>query len=384
MALSAATGIPVEILSMKSTIDQYSVAQRISWASTRDTTRVEDAAYCLLGILEVNMPLIYGEGAMAFRRLQEEIVKRSNDLTVFAWNPRPWEQVDEHCSLLAASPANFLNSGEIVAWKIYNYNPEFAITNKGLRIEDHLCLVETTPNEGQAKYDYVFQVGVGAFYSSAEEYLQVGIHLRKVGAGLFLRQSRELKFTESKELLKLPVTLQSTFYIMTNASIPDNTTLSRFRVRGAQVSLQYKINNLIPEVLWDTHDCLFFVDYPQFVRAIEFKANLNGRTVRFVVLCDYESKIFNSRRCYIFEAEKFAAQTAGLFRRREFNRSLQWSDLLLDYQELLGLGSQVDVTVNGVSFTLTVGFDFEKVVVFGNQVGMHRLRLDVKNTSAVQ
>ena len=56
----------------------------MSWAAHRQTTRVEDMAYCLLGIFEFNMPLIYGEGMKAFRRLQGEIVKRNNDLTIFA------------------------------------------------------------------------------------------------------------------------------------------------------------------------------------------------------------------------------------------------------------------------------------------------------------
>ncbi|KAK0614948.1 hypothetical protein B0T17DRAFT_592806 [Bombardia bombarda] len=41
------------------------VAERMSWAANRETTRTEDAAYCLLGIFKVHMPLIYGEGRRA-------------------------------------------------------------------------------------------------------------------------------------------------------------------------------------------------------------------------------------------------------------------------------------------------------------------------------
>ena len=62
------------------------VAQRMSWASDRTTTRPEDIAYCLLGLFGVNMPLIYGEGANAFMRLQEEIARISSDFTLLAWN----------------------------------------------------------------------------------------------------------------------------------------------------------------------------------------------------------------------------------------------------------------------------------------------------------
>lgn len=47
----------------------------MAWAAHRRTTLVEDEAYCLLGLFNVNMPLLYGEGSRAFRRLQEEIQK---------------------------------------------------------------------------------------------------------------------------------------------------------------------------------------------------------------------------------------------------------------------------------------------------------------------
>jgi hypothetical protein len=48
----------------------------MSWAESRETTRQEDKAYSLLGIFDVYMPLIYGEGREnAFKRLREEINK---------------------------------------------------------------------------------------------------------------------------------------------------------------------------------------------------------------------------------------------------------------------------------------------------------------------
>jgi hypothetical protein len=56
----------------------------MSWASNRETKRFEDIAYSLLGILDINMPLLYGEGVKAFQRLQEEIMKRSDDHSILA------------------------------------------------------------------------------------------------------------------------------------------------------------------------------------------------------------------------------------------------------------------------------------------------------------
>ncbi|KAI0767520.1 hypothetical protein C8Q74DRAFT_1204091, partial [Fomes fomentarius] len=69
-------------------VDVVSVAQRMQWASARETTRIEDEAYSLMGIFNVHMATIYGEGRHAFIRLQEEILKHTNDQSIFAWGPR--------------------------------------------------------------------------------------------------------------------------------------------------------------------------------------------------------------------------------------------------------------------------------------------------------
>ena len=61
------------------------VARIMSWAANRTTTRIEDRAYSLMGLLDVKMPMLYGEGKMAFHRLQLEIIRSSNDQSIFAW-----------------------------------------------------------------------------------------------------------------------------------------------------------------------------------------------------------------------------------------------------------------------------------------------------------
>ena len=61
------------------------IAERMRWASFRTASRVEDEAYSLLGLFDVSMPLLYGEGSRAFRRLQIEILRESSDESVFAW-----------------------------------------------------------------------------------------------------------------------------------------------------------------------------------------------------------------------------------------------------------------------------------------------------------
>ena len=80
--ISTATTIPPHHIVSYS---HCSVAQKMSWAAHRVTTCLEDQAYCLLGLFDISMPLLYGEGPKAFERLQGEILKLSDDETIFAW-----------------------------------------------------------------------------------------------------------------------------------------------------------------------------------------------------------------------------------------------------------------------------------------------------------
>jgi hypothetical protein len=71
------TGIAIQAL-QGLTLSQFTITERMSWAEKRKTKREEDGAYSLLGIFDIHMPLIYGEGKnKAFIRLREEIDKAS-------------------------------------------------------------------------------------------------------------------------------------------------------------------------------------------------------------------------------------------------------------------------------------------------------------------
>jgi hypothetical protein len=72
------TGLALRAL-QGSALFEFSIDERMSWAEKREIKREEDKAYSLLGIFDVHMPLIYGEGMKnAFRRLREEIDKCSS------------------------------------------------------------------------------------------------------------------------------------------------------------------------------------------------------------------------------------------------------------------------------------------------------------------
>ena len=78
----------------------------MSWASFRKTTRVEDIAYSLLGIFDVHMPLIYGEGHQAFMHLQWAILERRIDLSILFWSPDRWDR-EKPLPVFAPGPGLF-------------------------------------------------------------------------------------------------------------------------------------------------------------------------------------------------------------------------------------------------------------------------------------
>ncbi|KAK8040924.1 HET domain-containing protein [Apiospora phragmitis] len=109
------TTIHRKALQDSSTIFSFSIAQRMSWAADRRTTVPKDMAYCLLGIFDINMPMLYGQGQKAFLKLQEEIIKISDDESILAWN-RTDLSLDP-TSGLAWSPAAFKACGDICRYE---------------------------------------------------------------------------------------------------------------------------------------------------------------------------------------------------------------------------------------------------------------------------
>lgn len=107
--ISDITGIRLQIL-MGTNLAVCCAAEKMSWASTRETTRPEDVAYCLLGLFGVNMPLLYGEGSTkAFIRLQKEILAQEPEYSLLAWSgPRTqWRVSVDPAPALAVRPQQF-------------------------------------------------------------------------------------------------------------------------------------------------------------------------------------------------------------------------------------------------------------------------------------
>ncbi|KAL1856405.1 hypothetical protein Daus18300_010777 [Diaporthe australafricana] len=130
-------GVPMSNgLSVYQCLSRASVAERMSWAARRRTTRPEDLAYCLLGIFDIHIPMLYGEGLHAFQRLQEEIMKVTDDTSLFAWGlGRMWNS-SESSSILAPAPEYFEHCSDIEIMDLVDFKrPSFHMSQQGLVVD---------------------------------------------------------------------------------------------------------------------------------------------------------------------------------------------------------------------------------------------------------
>ncbi|KAI1050328.1 hypothetical protein LB506_002020 [Fusarium annulatum] len=193
--LESLTGIPSSVLEYKSDIAAIPVAQRMSWAARRETTRVEDIAYCLLGIFDVNMPLLYGEGPKSFFRLQEEITKNYDDLSLFAWKQDSSSYgIGVLRGCFANSPAEFVHWLNIeIMDKFFESGME--VTSKNVQMDSRVLRQEDHPVDTGQGVDCILDLGIR---DPDDENNSLGILLKSSGRGnTYFR-------LKPYELIKLP------------------------------------------------------------------------------------------------------------------------------------------------------------------------------------
>lgn len=199
--LQEITGIERRYLARPELIQNASIAQRMSWASRRVTTREEDAAYCLLGIFDVNMPLLYGEGKKAFMRLQLEIIKFKSDESIFAWKNTS-TNVSAPYGLLAPEPTVFAHSGRVVNFHLESRLP-FSMTNQGLELRIPAGQAPVPGKHGPQRHnDYAavniqipknvpsrpFQLACGYFSAGSKTQAEREVEARRMPIELQLRK----------------------------------------------------------------------------------------------------------------------------------------------------------------------------------------------------
>lgn len=295
----------LDALDIRDLLDAIPVGRRMSWAAGRQTTRPEDVAYCLLGLFQINMPMLYGEGGeRAFIRLQEEIMRDSNDLSLFAWRST---DSPESRGILARSPDEFGGLSGLKLERDIKFNPDFSMSNKGLRIKTSLepcanrrvgeimmplyCYDE---NDNEIRVGYVPRIGV---------------YLMHIGASVYVRTSPgELAPTSSSrsgssgDTIFISKRVQRAVNTVVHDELAGRIGLDLkavyFRIPGINAQIQSehhvapKLVEVEPKDLWDAHNNLFLTrDLRNFTAFLKFQIRgLGNFTGEFVVACGFSEK----------------------------------------------------------------------------------------------
>jgi hypothetical protein len=327
-----------------------SVGARMSWASKRKTKRKEDMAYCLLGIFDINMPLIYGEGSKAFRRLQEEIIKRNNDLTIFAWDlihgSGRWDDI---VGVFADSPLAFASSHHLRN-VFEGLGPEFSVTNRGLLLSGDFRLRFQSSGLKASKSTYVLEV------KSENRPATRVIALRKLAPRLFGRLRSYPWLGDPSNYHNHIETISvdaDTIYILTDFHhIDDIDVRSTSRSNALHVPKQKHLEfvRASPQLLWDHFDAVFLQprkDIPSpfysSVIAVEFRFPRAGNEYSIIVV--YRSDFIRPRLHVLRSDEKGIRNLLGLFEYHPAatGKEVQWNDLIRDAPWVLERGDSIEL-----------------------------------------
>lgn len=419
---------------------EYSVADRMSWASSRNTKRTEDIAYCLLGLFDVNMPLIYGEGIGAFRRLQEAIMRNSNDLSILAWGMshtseekrrETWLQrvesgyftgsgdtetdnstaeeddsvwsdmIDEDNeplisslvrsntmipignapslavrllsprvhhhqkprNLFASAPSDFKHSRHVSKPFRHFHNPEFTITNKGLRIKTRIL---KGSYDGGKKGYFLYLAEQELFNPLVDtgRKTEIWLRLRKIWIDIYVPEALvetgndEVDFDEQTGLMS--------FYI---SHRPHDDDTLRHPSSGIHIPDHpcIQLKRTIPESHWDEPRRLFYEpdEADPVVLAAEFEAHFSvDQRPGFIVLFDRTISCDESNPflCRVLDCQEYPREAEWIFSNRGTRNTLLWCDLEYSMKEIMQCGNNIRIEIDrGVILDLEVGLDLKKM-----------------------
>jgi len=198
------TAIPASVL-LEGQLQSVSIAQKMSWATGRKTSRTEDMAYCLMGLFNVNMPMLYGEGRKAFIRLQECILQTTDDLSLFCWTTST-ALPSTHRGLLARSPKEFARArSRPITWKRKTEFEPHQLTNRGIRLYVRLIPREDRQNEFIA---HLWDV-------ETPDSSRLGIYVMQTAVGQYTR-------VDPHQLVQIPDTVELASFPIVPVCVPQN------------------------------------------------------------------------------------------------------------------------------------------------------------------
>jgi hypothetical protein len=265
------------VLQDSTSLPNFTVAQRMSWAASRQTTREEDLAYCLLGIFDVYLPLIYGEGSNAFIRLQEAIAQVTVDLSLFAWTDQDeQERRQRYRGILARSPAEFKDCHRF--WRSATWlfpTHEYTVTNKGLRLSASLYEGES-PN--QEEY---YLLNLGCWGPNL-----VFIRLVQTPGGYARHCSDSVTLVDWKDALKLQHGQRREIYISKTVTPTVSESLTMRLLRGFYVEIHNQTRNKCelvrkyPDNLWNKkRECFMISLNEEFTGFLELSISSDFDTI---------------------------------------------------------------------------------------------------------
>ncbi|KAK1974961.1 heterokaryon incompatibility protein-domain-containing protein [Colletotrichum cereale] len=300
-AIHARTGISKKILlhgsapgpGIRTLLSSVPVAVRMSWAATRVTTREEDRAYSLLGIFGVNMPMLYGEGSGAYMRLQEEIIKETNDLSLFAWmasSPRGTSTKDvpeyrDSCKLELSRDTNPSFLG-LHYTELTGFPKQYTMTNKGLRI-----VAEITKGDNDTQL-----LGLGCHHAGDGSRTEIGLSLEDQGGSVFLRA----KLSMLIKLAQNAPRTSHTFYIKKHVEADAAKqvakrmkSVSRSAIRFHIVkSKSVEILSAVPARMWNPQRLMFITDgESSFTGYVNVRIVTDQMTLDGIVACGFDPEV---------------------------------------------------------------------------------------------
>lgn len=355
--LSTITRIPVPAISGGRSLMRFSTAQRMSWASKRVTTREEDVAYSLLGLFDVQMPLIYGEGSKAFLRLQEEIIKRTVDLTLFAWQPGYNTRGRRYCSVLATSPADFGQCDKIGPFhgeiSVYSDDKECSMTNMGLKMTASLIPQSPTSKDWNGPLGSRYILPIGVVESTPYSF---GILLLKAGPRVFIRLA-------SPGLVEDDVgdwwrhsgaAVTHSFHILAAVDPDSELTVREIAPRGIHIPLSDKIQLRGDYSLsyWDrTTRFHYFPRLPYCATAFSFVAPVSGQRLSFGVIFEFRG-FQKIPECRVIDKNTYYSRLFFLILMRNGGEPMSYDIIEQELPEILQLTDQLIMESGGMSFKI--------------------------------
>ncbi|KAK4225685.1 putative vegetative incompatibility HET containing-domain protein [Podospora fimiseda] len=279
--IHAITDIDKDTLMWPGKLPRIPIARKMAWAANRNSTRIEDKAYSLLGLFGIFMPLIYGERERAFIRLQELIAQKTNDMSLFAWRDIHYDRSQtEYSGLFANDPSWFTECTTIA--RIYDPvipSPSWIMTNAGIEITTALDWSEIS--QGYRLYLHCTYSGVDA--DQDDDPLVLSIWLRKTSSG-FVRYKPNEVCLQSQS--KTRFGYSSLLSIATSLTQRELSDVVRFyhpqsHLLNSAISFSWKDvaspelvchQTYHPQHLWDHQQrCFFTSSHSRFIGLVELQ-----------------------------------------------------------------------------------------------------------------